>query len=150
MILNATSKYRVCILVSLLNHQSRQFFKRTFYLKQINVITGAPLERRARGNCPCSPPLIRTWEKHINCANTWRRANVFVLSSLFGRVSSDNNNYVHFFENGRNHVKHNNAKISDLKDSKKQPLSFYVEAQRDRYYKGTGGFHTAHKQKRQR
>jgi len=23
-----------------------------FYLKQINVITGDPLERRARGNCP--------------------------------------------------------------------------------------------------
>ena len=31
-----------------------QSFKRVFYLKQIFVITGAPLERRARGNCP--PP----------------------------------------------------------------------------------------------
>jgi len=27
-----------------------------FYLKQLNVITGVRMERRARGNCP--PPLI--------------------------------------------------------------------------------------------
>ena len=33
-----------------------QSFKRVFYLKQIFVITGAPLERRARGNCPRCPP----------------------------------------------------------------------------------------------
>ena len=38
-----------------------QSFKRVFYLKQIFVITGAPLERRARGNCPRCPPLIRPW-----------------------------------------------------------------------------------------
>ena len=32
-----------------------QSFKRVFYLKQIFVIAGTPLERRARGNCPRSP-----------------------------------------------------------------------------------------------
>jgi len=32
-----------------------QSLKGVFYLKQIFVITGGPLERRARGNCP--PPL---------------------------------------------------------------------------------------------
>ena len=34
-----------------------QSFKRVFYLIQIFVITGGPLERRARGNCPIAPPL---------------------------------------------------------------------------------------------
>ena len=29
-----------------------KFFKRILYLKQIDVITGAPLERRVLGNCP--------------------------------------------------------------------------------------------------
>ena len=43
---------------SCISFESRQFFKRMFYLKQINVLTGAPLERRSRGNCPCCfPPL---------------------------------------------------------------------------------------------
>jgi len=59
MILNATSNIE---LYSCISFESRQFFKRIFYLKQINIITGAPLERRVRGNCPrCPPPLIRTW-----------------------------------------------------------------------------------------
>ena len=57
MILNAESEYRVCILVSLLNHDN--FL--TEYLKEINFITGALLERRARSNCPRCPSLIRLW-----------------------------------------------------------------------------------------
>jgi len=34
-----------------------------FYLKQINVITGAPSEGRAWSNCPRFPPLIRPWKE---------------------------------------------------------------------------------------
>jgi len=39
-----------------MSFESQQFFKRIFYLKQMNVITGGPLERRARGNCARCPP----------------------------------------------------------------------------------------------
>jgi len=39
-----------------------QFLKGVSYVKQIIVITGETLERRAGGNFPrCPPPFIRTW-----------------------------------------------------------------------------------------
>jgi len=39
--------------------ESQKLFERVIYLKQINFITGGPLQRDARGNCPRCPPLIR-------------------------------------------------------------------------------------------
>ena len=54
MILKATSEYRVVFFISF---ESQQFFKRTFYLKQINVITGGPLGAEGPGQLPPFPPL---------------------------------------------------------------------------------------------
>ena len=47
--------YRVVFLYPFWN---TKFFKQVFYLKQINFITGGPLQRGARANCPRCPPLI--------------------------------------------------------------------------------------------
>jgi len=44
-------------LCSCIASESRKFFNRVFYLKQINFITGGPLAAGARGNCPRCPPL---------------------------------------------------------------------------------------------
>jgi len=54
MILDATLEYRVCILVSLLNHDN---FSTEYF---INVITGDPLGAEGPGQLPpLPPPLIR-------------------------------------------------------------------------------------------
>jgi len=53
MILNAESEYRVCILVSLLNHDN--FL--TEYLKEINFITGGPLGAEGPEQLPPLPLL---------------------------------------------------------------------------------------------
>jgi len=47
-----------------------------FYSKQINVITGAPVERRARGNCPRCPPFnpalyVTFYQINKLSANIW-------------------------------------------------------------------------------
>jgi len=53
-------------LYSCISFESRQFFKGIFYLKQINVITVAPLERRTGGNCPpLNPALNACWTHFI-------------------------------------------------------------------------------------
>jgi len=62
-----------------------QSFKRVFYLKHIFVITGAPLERRARGNCPHCPSLIRPcpwWS-----LETWSRSRVPFLRVSVSKIS---------------------------------------------------------------
>jgi len=47
-------------LYSCIASESRKFFKQVFYLKQINVITGDPLQRGPGQLLPFpSPPLIR-------------------------------------------------------------------------------------------
>jgi len=66
----ATCGQRACkwtILIYLMQHQNiylyscvaceSQSLKGVFYLKEIFVITGAPLERRAQGNCHRCPPF---------------------------------------------------------------------------------------------
>ena len=52
-------------LYSCIASESRKFFKRVFYLKQINFITGAPLQRGARGNFPRCPSLIRPCRQKV-------------------------------------------------------------------------------------
>ena len=52
-----STQHRNIELYSCITFESQLFSKRMLYSKQINVITGAPLERRARGNCPRCPPL---------------------------------------------------------------------------------------------
>jgi len=47
--------------IKLYSCESRQFFKWIFYLKQTNIITRAPLERRAWGNCPRCPPACELY-----------------------------------------------------------------------------------------
>jgi len=54
MILNVISEYSLNFCISF---ESRQFFKRIFYLKQINVITGGPLGTEGPGQLPSFPPL---------------------------------------------------------------------------------------------
>jgi len=46
-------------LYSCIASESHKFSKRVFYLKQINFITGAPLQRGARAIAPVASHLIR-------------------------------------------------------------------------------------------
>jgi len=46
------TQHRNIALYACISSVSRQFFKRVFHLKQINVVQRAPLGRRARNNCP--------------------------------------------------------------------------------------------------
>jgi len=53
-------QHRKIDLHSCIASESRQFFKRVFYFKQINVITGAPLEQgpgQLRPLYPLNPAL---------------------------------------------------------------------------------------------
>jgi len=53
-------QHRNIELHSCISSESRQSFKRVFFFKQINVITGIPLERRTRGIAPFPPTLNPT------------------------------------------------------------------------------------------
>jgi len=68
-----------------------QSFKRVFYLKQIFVITGTPLERRARGNCPRFPPfnpaLDPTEQEFIGYHSRLLLRNVAILADLLLNVA---------------------------------------------------------------
>ena len=63
------TQHRNIELHSCTSSKSRSFFKRVFYLKQISAITGGPLERPARDNCPVAhpinPALTRPWAVNI-------------------------------------------------------------------------------------
>jgi len=49
-------------LYSCIASESQKFFKRVFYLKQINFITWGPLAAGGPGQRPLlPPPLIRPW-----------------------------------------------------------------------------------------
>jgi len=66
MVLIATSEYRVCILVSLLNHVnfSTEYFNKLnwiFYLKQINVITGPASSGGPGAISPVAPLNPALW-----------------------------------------------------------------------------------------
>jgi len=48
-------------LYSCIVSESQKFFKRAFYLKQINFITGDPCSVGPGAIAPVAPPLIRPW-----------------------------------------------------------------------------------------
>jgi len=76
-------QHRNLELYSCISSESWQFGKRAFVLKQISVITGDPLERRARGNClHCRPPFNPALP-------TWDKAQSFMLQTLHKSLQSE-------------------------------------------------------------
>jgi len=82
---------------SCISFQSRQFFKRILPSKHANGITGAPLERRARGNFHGSPP-IRT------CLHAKYKHYLFKRIALDGKQRTQST--LSFNRNYKNKLRH--------------------------------------------